>query len=1781
MGEQVRLIRSTPQDDPPDAVFDLSHPETSGMPQILSLSARSSEALSALARRYLGFLDSESESDVPIDYICYTASVRRTHHEFRLAVVANNKQEFIVSLNGFLGGTIQAGVYSGETKQRHKIAFIFSGQGSQWLGMGKRLLLEEPFFADTIKKCDEAGREQLGWSLLDLLANSSSESSIADIEYLQPLLFAIQVGLSAIWRSWGIQPGAVVGHSMGEIAAAHVAGSIGLSDALRIIGRRSQLLKSTRGNGAMILVKRPVEQLSSALVKFNGGLSIAAINSPNWAVVSGDKNALASFIGELQQEGADCHRINVDVASHCAQMDGICIKLREVLKGVKTCRGSIPIYSTVTGTVCDGREFDGEYWARNLREPVLFSPAIKKLLADGYDTFLEISPHPALTTSIHETSEHFGYRSVALGSLKREESLSALFRTLGMLYTLGFPLEWGRVYSRRGRIVSLPSYPWQRQRFLNPDPASVRPFDAPLKHSASDRNHCISSAAHTGMHFWETEVGVAAWPSLRHHRIKGIPVLPALVFLELVSRAAFEALGSRPIMFRNVSFMGALFLREDLQRIQVVLSSTTSQEAAWQFFSLQAGAESIDSRRKAWALHARGSITFEAPPSTGPETVLSLEEVQRRCSESMSKEEYYQLMADWGLEYGPSFQGITEVWKGEDEAIARVSLPENRLEAESYWLPPALLDSCFHVLFATFMNNAVTPNTYLPIGFDSLRIYERPQGSLWSYARAGRRRLDTDGLVEGDLIVLDERRLRVIEVSGLRLGRLEPDQGSSGSSSARDWCYKIRWERRPPDLSHQHGLQRHMAGDGRWLILADIRGTAESLRKLLIESGQTCVLAFTGDEFELTGAGKYKVRVDSTQDLQKLLEEVFGSDRAPWRGILHFWSLDQAVGSEITPELLKTAQVVGCGSVLRLIKAIAERGVREPPPLWLVSRSTQAIDFADASVGLAQAPLWGLGRVTMHEHPELQCRLVDLGLPTPEEDARALFDLLMDSNLQDRENQIALRQDGVYLARLEECGPQDRKPGRFGVNTDDIETDGRSPLHLEIATTGILDNLAWRPFVVPPLGRGEVEIDIQAIGLNFKDILLATGVIPPPPVGPVELGWECAGTITAVGPGVEDLRQGDEVLALAASCFGTVAVIPACLAVRRPANLTLEEAAAFPVAFVTAHYALHTLGRIKKGERVLVHAAASGVGLAAVQLAQGAGAEIFATAGSDYKRGFVASLGVKHVMDSRSLDFADQVMDITNGEGVDLVVNSLGAEFVSKTLSVLRPCGRFLQLAKTDISHPISAGLSDLQNNLSFFSIDLARLLIDQTEACGQLLRDLVKDAERGALKPLPVKTFALSEVTEAFRHMARGKHIGKLVVKADARKTFAFPASEPLVTFRPDSTYLITGGMGGLGRVVAGWMLQRGAKHLVLVGRTDMSIAHDHSVDALRESGAELTYLRCDVSSEDDVAAMLAHIAVTLPPLKGIVHAAGLLDDGILLNLNQDRLETVMAPKVYGSWNLHHLTTDHHLLDFFVLFSSIASLIGAPGQGNYSAANSFMDALAHYRHASGLPALSINWGPWSEVGLAARIGYRRRAPNTGVPPISPSEAVRLLDQLFLWPSPQVAVMPFDVARWCRTHPSVSQSSLFTTLLDKIDASTKSSSQKQPPLVDAPHEMRQRLTEEYLAGQLARILRLPSPKLDVSTPLSRLGLDSLVAVELRNIIKADIGVEITTLSLLKGVNISQLASQILDRIGQSERPGAVTSNGDREHAHHVLEQVANMSDAAANALLADLLRSKK
>ena len=1393
---------------------------------LLCLSAKSEAALQDLAKRYETFLASHAQASLAD--VCFTANTGRTHFDHRLSVLAPDLSTVREKLQTFQTEGETTEVLQGQVGQTApKIAFLFTGQGSQYVNMGRQLYLTQPTFRQVLDRCDQILRPYLEHPLLSILYPDLNEtkslspvhperssrtqnptSPIDETAYTQPALFALEYALAELWRSWGVKPDVVIGHSIGEYVAACVAGVFSVEDGLKLIAERGRLMQALPRDGAMVSVLATEERIRSAIQTHAQKVSLAAINDRRSGVISGDHQAVETIVEELEAEGIKTKRLNVSHAFHSPLMEPMLSDFESVARQVTFAAPQIGLISNVTGErVTDAEVMGAEYWRRHVRETVRFADGMDTLEQLGIGVFVEIGPRPILLglrrqgAAVTDPPSSIDW----LPSLRpQQEDWRQMLESLATLYVRGVPVDWSafdRDYVRRK--VVLPTYPFQRRRYwiestdwrTSGSRSNVANPHHPLlgqqvQSAATFKNREILFESHISPVFLEY---------LADHRVFERAIFPATAYLEMALAAGAVVCESDGWVVEEVSIQQALILSDEDRSAKTVQLLLSPCEAGydWQIFSRTDVSSpptlSLQEEVDSWTRHASGKIVTGSLPTPPSSSLHSeLQDLRARCREAVDAESYYQQVWERGIDYGSDFRALDQLFRGEGEALGQVRLPEALLaEAGDYELHPVLLDACLQVAGVIVPDDS--EDLYLPTGVERLSLWEHAgegHANLWGHAKIRSQEADAESL-EIDYDLFDEQGRRVAQLQGLSL-RPVGRQALLGSRQQADWLYEISWH-----PSSRTGQSAYAEERGSWLILADRGGVGTGLASLLEQQGEHFDLVFPGGEIsevlETSEVSQERcINPSGPTEFQRLFQESPGETHPPYRGIVYLWGLDTTSASSSVPD---TAQTL-CSQVLHLVQALIQAGISTR--LWLVTQGTvgEGLD----SLQIQQAPLWGLGRTILWEHPELQCTCLDLAgstdsEPAVEETTSALFEELWFS---DSENQIALCQGERQVARL----------------------------------------------------------------------------------------------------------------------------------------------------------ARHR-----------------------------------ATAGN-----------------------------------------------------------------------------------------------------------------------PLQI---------------------------------------------RAEGSYLITGGLGGLGLQVARWLVAQGARHLVLSGRRGAStVEARQAVEELEQTGARVAVVKGDVSQPEAVAKMV-EACRTQAPLRGIVHAAGLLDDGVLLNQSPERFETVMSPKVSGTWHLHNLTKDVSL-DFFVCFSSIASMLGSGGQGNYAAANAFMDALAHHRHALGLPALSINWGGWAEVGLAAEL--MRQGPDsgpsaslgTGLDAIPPEQGVQVLGALMEQEATQVGVVPVDWAKFQQQLPEAREVPLLSKWLRQHTTSKQQPSELLHQLKTADPTTRQNLLVAYLQEQIVQSLGLDSSQRpEAHQSYTELGVDSLMSIQLSNQIKRELGIEIPVSKLLEDISIEQLAEDIDPLISGQTSPSEI------------------------------------
>ena len=1659
--------------------------EESDQPQIFPVSARSSAALAQYARNYADFIEQKGRSNsLHLRDLCAAAALGKSHHPLREAFVADSLQSLQTQL------VSRSESATSPASGRPKIAFVFSGQGPQWWAMGRQLYEQEKIVRDIWEQCDSICRKLGGPNLLAELLATEAESQLGRTDIAQPALFALQAGVTAVWRAWGIEADVIIGHSVGEAAAAWAAGIFDLEGIYRVIIGRSRWQAKLHGLGRMLAAGISAADASGWEKKFAGRISVAAYNAPQQVTLSGETGALEEIAAALQEAEFFSRFLPADYAFHSAQMDAIETGLREELNGVAGETAKVPMISTVTGQSVAGPDLNADYWWQNVRQPVQFSAGVERLLREGCTALIEIGPHPVMASALAEIVHARKSPAIAVASLRRgEKERSTMLHGLASLYRHGVNVRWPALYHRPARPLRLPPYPWQRQRLWHESTKAWRELRAGPPHPLLGDRQADPQPT------WISHLDARLAPWLSDHRLAGAAVLPAAAYLEMAAAAVREFLGEPTIFLEEIRFHHLLFLPDD-QPVPVCVRLDPA------FGSFQIFAAPPDNPA-AWKLHADGRFR---PGRLRPPARTDLDLLAEGLPDECDPQTIYREWREIGQVFGPAFQGLKSLRRHGCEALAAISSPTER-ESASYLLFPPLLDSAFHSSAA--IEREQTRNSRgVVASVREIRIFQALPEKAWSHARLAEHGGDT---YFADIALLDEHGTVLAQIGGLAVRAID-----SGSAGRERQFYQMVWEPAAEAVKENQGEQAAEV-----LILADRAGfglqLAESLRARNVPA--TVVLA----DAKRPGSNGHSLAIDVREDdwASELWRTLAARGSLPGR-VIYLWGSDEA-----RPD----ARI--CSAFFALVQARLAADGSENAGRWLVvTRQAQLVQNGECIVP-ADGALWGFVRTVQSEYPLWQISLVDCAEGTPPE---ALLSELFAAEI---EPEVALRGDQRQVRRLRHFQPQ----------TSGMASDPPA-YSLEIGQTGRTDSLEFRGSSRAAPGPGEVEIEVAAAGLNFRDLMKVLGIYPLQDGEPANLGDECSGRVLRVGRGVRKVKPGDRVMvsSLTGGTFSSHVIMPVTSVWKIPNTLDFADAAAIPVVFGTAYHGLITLAQLRRGETVLIHAATGGVGLAAVQLAQQIGALVLATAGSEEKRAYLYSLGVALVMDSRTLDFAEETLRYTGGRGVDVVLNSLAGAFQEKSLAICAPHGRFVEIGKRDLFEKKGLPLAAFQRSLSFFTFDLPSVMASRGPQKHALVRFLATGFARGKLKPIRRTTFPARDAIPAFRLMQSAQHIGKIILEFDRQPAVA-------AEFWPDrnSTYLITGGLSGFGLATARWLVERGATHLALLSRRGVPSAQDApTIDGMRSRGVTVVLLSVDIADAGALAAALRRLKKSSPPLRGVFHAAMVLRDRALAELTRDDLEAVLAPKITGAWNLHLQTRDLPL-DCFVLFSSLSSLIGSPGQANYAAANAFLDTLADYRRAMGLPALSVNWGQISDVGVVAdRPEIGRYLEGIGVGALSSKEALAALPRLIASGQAQAGVMNVNWEKLALASAKFSTSPVFRDLIESVRANRATdhaASHWRETVLRLTPEEQLAAVSDLVVAQLAATFGMAPAQIDRSRPLAELGMDSLMAVELKSRIESHTGSELPVSIFNSDLTAERLAERFARQINKSsaDRTAALSS----------------------------------
>ncbi|MEU6770351.1 type I polyketide synthase [Streptomyces sp. NPDC046759] len=1605
------------------------------------VSARSEEALRAQAGRLRDFV--AARPDVDVADVGWSLVSSRSRFEHRAVVLGRDRHELLGALASLGDGVECAGVVRGVAGDLGGTVFMFPGQGSQWVGVARQLYDAFPVFAQSLDEVCARFDTHLPYALKPLLlADAPAQARARRTDIAQPALFALQVGLYRLLVRYCGRPDHLIGHSVGEIAAAHVSGAIDLDGATRLVAARGRVMQTVTEQGAMLAVRASEDEVNALLGPYDR-IGVAAVNGPESVVVSGSRDEVHELRERLVAGGTSAKLLEVDHAFHSPLMDPILDEFAESVEELAAGRISVPVISTRSGREATLEELTSvTHWVNHVREPVRFFTAVERARAAGVSVFLEVGPGSALASITKEAFAGLGVDdAVVLSSSRRSRgAVEALAGSLAHLHVRGGAVDWTALFGAR-RSVDLPTYAFQRQRYWLDFLAGAGAADVASAGLSAPEHPLLGAVVdHPGT---DEVVFTGLWSLRTHdwladHAVFGAVVVPATAYMDLALSVG-DHLGCAVV--EELSLEVPLVL-PDPGDVQVRIAVGAADETGRR--SLDVYSRPGDDRTAGgWTRHATGNLTPGTVRTAGrAEDAQPLAVWPPAGARRLDIDGLYDSFADAGFDYGPTFRGLREVWQRGDDLFATATLPATAdgSAGAGFALHPALMDSVLHAVVAGGVIEVTGDRGWMPFSWSGVDLAGRCGPTV-------RIRVSPAGDAAVSVAVADEHGRTIARIGALTFRPASPEQLSAARGGPGQSLFELAW--RPV----QHGERE--THRGRWGVL----GAKDGLAARLLEAGDESVVCYASVDDVLAG-------------------------EAPRHLVL---CLDDVV--DAGPDL--AAAVAGADT--RVLEWVQRFLAEEPfaeSTLVVLTRLALATGGGESVESLPGASVWGLIRSAQTEHPG-RFRLVDV------DDEETSWARVPDA-LALGEDQLALR-GGAYLApRMTAAAPADNR----------IEPPAAGAHRLGIPNKGTMENLTWVPCpeVEAPLTSGQVRIAVHAAGLNFRDVTIALGLVERTAID-AGLGSEGAGVVLEVADDVTGLAPGDRVMGIFSGAFGRVAVADHRLLMPVPDGWSHIEAASVPGAFLTAYYALFHVANLEKGQRILIHAAAGGVGMAAVQLAQHVGAEIYGTA-SPAKWPTLRALGLDdaHLASSRDVRFADTFLGSSGGRGVDVVLNSLAHQFVDASLKLLPGGGSFVEMGKTDIRDPDRVAAD--HPGVDYQAFDLYEAGPDMIH---EMFRAVMQLFAEGRVHLNPIAVRDIRDARRAFREMSHGRHVGKII----------FELGDDF----GGGTVLVTGGTGGVGSLVARHLVaQHGVRSLVLASRRGMAAAGAPELVAdLQEAGAAVRVVACDVADRAAVADLLTDMPPAYP-LTAVVHAAGVLADGTVESLTAESLDRVLRAKAGGAVHLHELTREHNL-SAFVLFSALAGTLGTGGQANYAAANGFLDGLAAQRRACGLVGASLCWGWWEErSGMTADLNQAdlSRVRRLGVAEMPTSEALALFDSARAIDNPVVIPARVDLTA-LRNRPRDEVPLLLRDLVGAgrpARTGTRATRDTGPlGLLTGPATLSEGEAEaavlDWVREQVAVVLGHPSSAaVDADQAFTQLGFDSLTSVELCNRLASSTGLRL-------------------------------------------------------------------
>ncbi|MFC6010870.1 type I polyketide synthase [Nocardia lasii] len=1655
------------------------------------VTARSADTVAAQAGALLDWLETNRDAE-PTD-IGLSLLETRARFDHRAVIVGHDRADLTAGVRALAEGRSAPNVVRGSATAA-VTAVMFPGQGAQRVGMGRELYDGYPVYRAAFDEiCAEFDRH-LETPLRDLVFAPEDTGALDRTEITQAALFATEVALYRLAESWGLRPAFVLGHSIGEIVAAFVAGVWSLADACTLVAARGRLMQSAPAGGAMVAVATDPATVAD-LIRLYDDVGIAAVNGPASVVLSGVESSVLAIADQLTADGVRTTRLRVSHAFHSPQMDAVLAEFGAVCRTLTYHPPTLPVISALTGEVAEPAQLcSPEYWVSHLREPVRYLDAVRWARElGGVHCFAEMGPGTALTAMVHEIADD-GAATTATALQRPGVAGELAFVTgLSALYSQGAALDPALLFEGSGaRRVDLPTYAFQRERYWlevaegsNVRGAGLAAADHPLLGAR------IGLAQDGGL-LLTGRLSLHSHPWLAGHRIGGAVLLPGTAFIELAWHAG--QLVRCPVVGELVLESPLVLPETGAVEVQVLVGP--AQDSGHRTLGVYSRPQTASSEELPWTGHATGTLqpASETVASAGGGAWPPAGAVAVVAGDP------YEAMAAAGYDYGAAFRGLGPVWRYGDEVLAEVTLPESATaDAADFGLHPALLDAALHAMIATgTVGPTESGKIRLPFAWEGVTLHAVGAASL-------RVRLTPVGPDRIGLELTDATGRPVATAHSLALREIPLEALGHRPTSSDGGLYELNWVTVPsPDTPADTGTWTELTSPASEVVIEQCAHAGRDL--IVVRLDPDMGTEPTTTEMASAQHTASAHQTDSAQHIHSAQHidsaERTGSARHP------------ASARRLDPAIVRE-QVTAVQTVVQQLLA-DDRFTNSL--VVFVTEGAVAVHGAEDIADLSGATIWGLLRSAQNENPG-RIALLDLDRHS---DYRAA--VLTAAELP-TESQLAIRHGETHAPRLVRAGADTvGSAAVLDAGHWQLVDRGRGTLH------GDNMILTEQPDI-EPLEPGQVRIAVRAAGVNFRDVLIVLGMYPIPDTA---IGGEGAGVVVDIAPDVTDFAVGDRVMGIFTGVSATVVADQRTI-VEIPTGWSFEEAAAAPIVFATAYYSLVDLAGVRAGESLLIHAATGGVGMAAVQLARHLGLDLFVTASpSKWEVLRADGFGDERIGNTRTTDFKAKFLAATGGRGVDIVLDSLAGDKVDASLDLLPRGGRFIEMGLTDLRD--ADEIARTHPGVHYRNFILMEAGPDRLR---EILTELRALFESGVLRPLPVTTWDVRRAPEAFRQLSQARHVGKYVL------TVPTPLDR-------DGTVLVTGGTGGLGALAARHLVTaHGARRLLLTSRRGPAAEGATELAAeLTALGAHVDIAACDVADRDALTALVASISAA-HPLTAVVHTAGVVADALFTEHTPEDLAKVLRPKVDAAWHLHEVTSGHPL-SMFVLYSSIAGLLGNPGQANYAAANGFLDALAQHRSRRGLPATAMAWGLWERgTGITSHLTERdlRRMRREGLIPIPDEDGTALFDSALSTGRPLAVPARLDLTALSSLGDVDEMPAILRSLPRGPRRAAGGGSDESAKLLSSllgqePAEQ-QRIILGVIRSHAAAVLGHASAEaVPADTAFTDLGFDSLGAVEFRNRLEAATGTKLRTTIVFDYPNAAALADYLRAEIAPTDDPAA-------------------------------------